>query len=142
MSSTLPFHDFSLPTPPSIRIQRASPGFDSDLEAPCFVGELNGCVCADHHHPQQKKPLGLVRSNKRKSSTEPDTSYMMPTPSSSGIGSPSSVASPESPRALDKPRSRAKRSRVTLQETNWADVSDPEERRRIQNRVAQRKFRM
>ncbi|PHH81200.1 hypothetical protein CDD80_35 [Ophiocordyceps camponoti-rufipedis] len=38
-----------------------------------------------------------------------------------------------SPPAI-KPKSGAK-------DVNWADVTDPEERRRIQNRIAQRKFR-
>ncbi|UKZ94129.1 uncharacterized protein TrAFT101_009016 [Trichoderma asperellum] len=37
--------------------------------------------------------------------------------------------------------SPAKRSKTSVQDTEWSDVTDPEERRRIQNRVAQRKFR-
>ncbi|KAL6911024.1 hypothetical protein GGI43DRAFT_34152 [Trichoderma evansii] len=37
--------------------------------------------------------------------------------------------------------SPVKRSKASVQDAEWSDVTDPEERRRIQNRVAQRKFR-
>ncbi|RDA86534.1 hypothetical protein CP532_1890 [Ophiocordyceps camponoti-leonardi (nom. inval.)] len=40
-----------------------------------------------------------------------------------------------SPSAIIKPKAN------NIKDVNWADVTDPEERRRIQNRIAQRKFR-
>lgn len=38
--------------------------------------------------------------------------------------------------------STRKSCKVNAKDVDWADVTDPEERRRIQNRIAQRKFRM
>jgi hypothetical protein len=37
--------------------------------------------------------------------------------------------------------SSSKKNRMSPRDVDWTDVTDPEERRRIQNRIAQRKFR-
>ncbi|KAM3481234.1 hypothetical protein MY8738_004586 [Beauveria namnaoensis] len=50
----------------------------------------------------------------------------------SGEGSYSSQNSPVSPK---------KKAKTSVKDPHWADITDPEQRRRIQNRIAQRKFR-
>ncbi|KAH8714949.1 hypothetical protein HC256_003824 [Beauveria bassiana] len=50
----------------------------------------------------------------------------------SGEGSHSSQNSPVSPK---------KKAKTSVKDPHWADITDPEQRRRIQNRIAQRKFR-
>ncbi|KAM3467830.1 hypothetical protein MY5147_008532 [Beauveria neobassiana] len=50
----------------------------------------------------------------------------------SGEGSYSSPIPPVSPK---------KKAKTSVKDPHWADITDPEQRRRIQNRIAQRKFR-
>ena len=51
---------------------------------------------------------------------------------SSKASSPGASTPPFNPKGVAK---------ATAKDVDWADVTDPEERRRIQNRIAQRKFR-
>ncbi|KFH46235.1 hypothetical protein ACRE_029340 [Hapsidospora chrysogenum ATCC 11550] len=60
-------------------------------------------------------------------------------PRSSRTSSMSSKAS--SPGASTPPFNPKGVAKATAKDVDWADVTDPEERRRIQNRIAQRKFR-
>lgn len=86
--------------------------------------------------PSEVPKRKLERSEESSSSgsdTERDTSANMPSGSSSKHHHSSSSSS--------KKHHSSSSSKHSTKNDDWAEVTEPEERRRIQNRIAQRKFR-
>jgi len=130
-------------SPPKIRIQSASPETSVEVQRKTSAAS----PAATPLSPRRVKSLpastvqatdeSLKQLTKKRSATlagfadtekDRDMAVLHSRPSSESAK-----------RAVSSPPS--KKAKMSTKDVDWSDVTDPEERRRIQNRIAQRKFR-
>lgn len=138
MSST----HFALSPAPAIRMSRASPDTGESEDYERGQGKLSK---ARTRAPRRTKSLPAAAHKKKvgsHSDIKRSATTANPTERTKAPGMPSS--SPQDGRSspLGQYRSGAstKKARIGSNDVDWAGITDPEERRRIQNRIAQRKF--
>ncbi|KAK3944165.1 hypothetical protein QBC46DRAFT_337896 [Diplogelasinospora grovesii] len=93
--------------------------------------------------PQQTKPPSLPRSAKSRKASSGKKRRGSQAPQSGSDTEKETVKMPSrsSRHHSSSPGSKGSKSSSKTKTDDWNEVTDPEERRRIQNRIAQRKFR-